>query len=85
MSDHDKPTLDLALTIARWDDTKDPATNAIPHWAVNLAMALIESDWLSEHDRQVAERAWYKGHSTGIFDKQYETGTRNPYTRKEQS
>lgn len=40
---------------------------------------------VAEHHRQVAERAWYKGHSTGIFDKQYETGTRNPYTRKEQS
>lgn len=35
--------------------------------------------------RRIQAEAWYKGHSAGVFDKQYGTGTRNPYTRKEQS
>ena len=32
--------------------------------------------------RKAQSRAWFRGHSTGIFDTKYETGTRNPYIDK---
>ena len=42
---------ELALTIARWDNTFDgPETNRIPPWAINLAQAIIDSEWLAKRD-----------------------------------
>ncbi len=32
-----------------------------------LAERIIESDWLAEHDRQVAERAWDEGFDSGHY------------------
>ena len=34
----------------------------------------IESDWLVEHDRQVAERAWDEGQKAGLLRADFEYG-----------
>lgn len=50
------------------------------------AQALDAADWLAtpEHDREIAERAWNRGVSTGFADGWHhlELPNRNPYERE---
>lgn len=51
---------DLALFIARWDNTVERDANFIPPWASNLADAIL-AEFLPEHDEQVKADAWDEG------------------------
>lgn len=88
MSDERAAVSAIVLTAMgdAWSDSEE--YSALPGVTADL---LLTSDWLAEHDRQVAERAWDEGFSRGFYAGQaYPDGTDasepdidNPY-RKEQ-
>ena len=43
--------------------------NGYPTDAGYIAEAVLASDWLAEHDRDVAARAWQEGYARGRYDK----------------
>ena len=60
-------------------------------WYIPMADAILAAGFrrtpapapdVQELIRKAQSRAWFRGHSTGIFDTKYETGTRNPYIDK---
>lgn len=62
----ERPTIELARFIAAWDQGVE-STDRIPHWAVNLAMALRERHAAQEptpEQVEAAARAWAAGGPT---------------------
>ena len=64
MSDERAAVSAIVLTAMgnAWSDSEE--YSALPGVTAGL---LLTSDWLAEHDRQVAERAWDEGFTRGFY------------------
>lgn len=71
----DVEALHMIIGLGNFEATGGTGSNTY-----DLALRIVDSDWLEAHDREVAEKAWAEGHAAGATDGITDTwDSVNPY------